>query len=197
MDLCRIGNLVRRERMRTNRRKFLKMFVALKYIERRENNTEAYIDTLIYDGEDISYRIISDVRSTGYILGFSAKNRLLVRDNSAYYTVNGNWQVHNYPITFNKDKVYDLTISAGVLTDNLTGLSVGNRTVNINNSHSMELYNKLDTGTGKVYRLTIFNKGKPIRDFIPAKRHDGEVGMYDLVGRKFYTSPNGVAFTGG
>lgn len=183
--------------MRTNRRKLFNPFVALKYIERRENNTEAYIDTLIYDGEDISYRIISDVRSTGYILGFSAKNRLLVRNDRAYYTVNGNWQVQDYHITFNKDKTYDLTISAGVLTDNLTGISVGNRTVNINNSHSMELYNKSDTATGKVYRLTIFNKGKPIRDFIPAKRHDGEVGMYDLVGRKFYTSPNGVAFTGG
>lgn len=184
--------------MRVNRRKLFKTFVTLKYIERRENNTEAYIDTLIYDGKDISYRIISDVRSTGYILGFSEKNRLLVLDNdTVYYTVNGKWQVSMYKITCNKDKTYDLTISAGVLTDNLTGKSVGNRTVNINNSRSMELYNKLDTGTGKVYRLTIFNKGKPIRDFIPAKRYDGEVGMYDIIGKKFYTSPNGVAFTGG
>ena len=34
--------------------------------------------------------------------------------------------------------------------------------------------------------------------FIPVKRKsDGVIGMYDLVGRKFYTSPNGVAFTGG
>lgn len=185
--------------MRTNRRKLFKQFVTLKYIERRENNIEAYIDTLIYDGEDISYRIISDVRSTGYILGHSQKNRLLVLNNDrAYYTVNGNWQVLSYLITFNKDKVYDLTISAGVLTDNLTGISVGNRTVNINNSHSMELYNKKDGSTGKVYRLTIFNKGKPIRDFIPAKNiNNGEVGMYDIIGKKFYTSPNGVAFMGG
>ena len=34
--------------------------------------------------------------------------------------------------------------------------------------------------------------------FIPVKRKsDGVIGMYELVGRKFYTSPNGVAFTGG
>lgn len=39
---------------------------------------------------------------------------------------------------------------------------------------------------------------KLVRNFIPAKRKsDGVIGMYDLVGRKFYTSPNGVAFTGG
>lgn len=33
--------------------------------------------------------------------------------------------------------------------------------------------------------------------FIPVKRNDGVIGMYDLVGKKFYTSPNGVAFSGG
>lgn len=44
----------------------------------------------------------------------------------------------------------------------------------------------------------IYDNGKLIRDFIPAKRKsDGVIGMYDLVGRKFYTSSNGVAFTGG
>lgn len=44
----------------------------------------------------------------------------------------------------------------------------------------------------------IYDNGKLIRDFIPAKRKlDGVIGMYDLVGRKFYTSQNGEAFTGG
>mgnify|MGYP006955269284 CR=1 FL=1 len=34
--------------------------------------------------------------------------------------------------------------------------------------------------------------------FIPVKRKpDGVIGMYDIVGRKFYTSPDGVSFTGG
>ena len=46
--------------------------------------------------------------------------------------------------------------------------------------------------------LNINDNGKPIRKFIPVKRKsDGMVGMYDLVEKKFYTSPNGVAFTGG
>ena len=48
------------------------------------------------------------------------------------------------------------------------------------------------------YSLIITYDGKPVRNFIPAKRKsDGVIGMYDLVGRKFYTSQNGVAFTGG
>ena len=39
---------------------------------------------------------------------------------------------------------------------------------------------------------------KLVRYFVACKRKsDGVIGMYDLVGRKFYTSPNGVAFLGG
>lgn len=50
----------------------------------------------------------------------------------------------------------------------------------------------------RLYENKIYQKDVLIRYFIPVKRKlDGMVGMYDLVGRKFYTSPNGVAFTGG
>lgn len=38
-----------------------------------------------------------------------------------------------------------------------------------------------------VYSLIITYDGKPVRNFIPAKRKlDGVIGMYDLVGKKFY-----------
>ena len=58
--------------------------------------------------------------------------------------------------------------------------------------------NKGNINIMNVYSLIITYDGKPVRNFIPAKRKsDGVIGMYDLVGRKFYTSPNGVAFTGG
>lgn len=50
----------------------------------------------------------------------------------------------------------------------------------------------------KIYFLKMTENGILVRDFIPVKRKsDGMIGMYDLVGRKFYISPNGVAFTGG
>lgn len=55
-----------------------------------------------------------------------------------------------------------------------------------------------DDSVVNVYSLIITYDGEPVRNFIPAKRKsDGVIGMYDLVGRKFYTSPNGVAFMGG
>ena len=58
--------------------------------------------------------------------------------------------------------------------------------------------NKKSYNNINMYSLIITYDGKPVRNFIPAKRKsDGVIGMYDLVGRKFYTSPNGVAFMGG
>lgn len=58
--------------------------------------------------------------------------------------------------------------------------------------------NNKTKNTNNVYSLIITYDGKPVRNFIPAKRRlDGVIGMYDLVGKKFYTSPNGIAFTGG
>lgn len=61
-----------------------------------------------------------------------------------------------------------------------------------------DIVNPNDIAKGKIWLLNINDNGKPIRKFIPVKRKsDGMIGMYDLVGRKFYISPNGVAFTGG
>ena len=69
---------------------------------------------------------------------------------------------------------------------------VGLGTIKFNNGRE-SYYNIIN-----VYSLIITYDGKPVRNFIPAKRKlDGVIGMYDLVGKKFYTSPNGEAFTGG
>ena len=49
-----------------------------------------------------------------------------------------------------------------------------------------------------VYGLKLWDGDTLVHDFIPVRcRSDGVIGMYDLVGRLFYTSPNGVEFKGG
>lgn len=49
-----------------------------------------------------------------------------------------------------------------------------------------------------LYRCKIFKGCKMVNYLVPAKRKsNGVIGMYDLVGRKFYTSPNGMLFSGG
>ena len=52
----------------------------------------------------------------------------------------------------------------------------------------------------KIFQIKISKDSNKKLDahFIPVKRNsDGAIGMYDLVGKKFYTSPNGVAFSVG
>lgn len=59
-------------------------------------------------------------------------------------------------------------------------------------------YNFFKPFKKRIYNFICSADGKRIVQLIPCKRKsDGVVGMYDLVGRKFYTSPNGVAFAGG
>ena len=59
-------------------------------------------------------------------------------------------------------------------------------------------YNFIKPLIARIYNFIYSADGKRIVQLTPCKRKlDGVVGMYDLVGRKFYTSPNGIAFTGG
>lgn len=49
-----------------------------------------------------------------------------------------------------------------------------------------------------IYSATIVKNGVTVRDFVPVKRDSDSVyGLYDLVTREFYTSPNGNNFSGG
>lgn len=60
-----------------------------------------------------------------------------------------------------------------------------------------------DVGKYKLYEFRIYesstdDKGCLIHDFIPVRRRsDGKIGLLDNVEGKFYTSPNGIDFTGG
>lgn len=49
---------------------------------------------------------------------------------------------------------------------------------------------------GKIFALTILNGGNLIRDFVPCVNASGAVGLYDLVGRKFYGNAGTGVFTG-
>lgn len=94
----------------------------------------------------------------------------------------------------------------------LAYVSYGNNNSNNNNlllfaskKITSDKNEKIDNSFDNIYEHKIFqikiskdSNKKLDAHFIPVKRKsDGVIGMYDLVGRKFYTSPNGVAFTGG
>ena len=46
--------------------------------------------------------------------------------------------------------------------------------------------NKFYYGSGRYRGCRIYDNGVLVRDFIPCKNHDGDVGMYDTLNAKFY-----------
>ena len=51
-------------------------------------------------------------------------------------------------------------------------------------------------GSMKLYACKIYNKNTLVRDFIPCINASGKVGLYDLVGKKFYTNAGTGVFIG-
>lgn len=49
----------------------------------------------------------------------------------------------------------------------------------------------------RVYSCKIYDNGTLIRDYVPAKRNDGEVGLYDTASGVFYTNAGTGAFIAG
>lgn len=59
-------------------------------------------------------------------------------------------------------------------------------------------YDKPSPATSKIYYFKLWEKGTLIRYLVPALELSTQLyGMYDLVGNKFYTSPEGSKFAGG
>lgn len=131
-----------------------------------------------------------------YRVGYGSGRHHYINKNVPLYGVGDmggtSWKLkQRYNISLNAN--HDFCINGEkILSLDGTKKFVGLGTIKFNET-SLKNYNSI-----KVYSLIITYDGKPVRNFIPAKRKsDGVIGMYDLVGRKFYTSPNGVAFMGG
>ena len=52
------------------------------------------------------------------------------------------------------------------------------------------------TGGLRIYSFQIYDDGTLVRDFFPCIKDDGEVGLYDLVGKQFYGNAGTGVFTG-
>ena len=54
-----------------------------------------------------------------------------------------------------------------------------------------------DAGTVSIYNCQIYDNGLLIRNYIPCKNASGTLGMYETVGKKFYTNAGSGTFTAG
>lgn len=195
--------------MRTDRRRMIRQSVLpmsydrLEYIE---NTSTAYIDCGLKPMYTFAYEIKTNIRSSDIILGCK-----YINDDSDYRIFRTGEGYLYFDVGYKRVMLPKITKptfhakfgnyfieSLDDTNNKITGSTFGEDMNKAQVSNIFIFYNGNKYSKGKIWLLKINRNDKTIRDFIPAKRKsDGVVGMYDLVGRKFYISPNGVAFTGG
>lgn len=192
--------------MRTNRR--MKLIPPYERIEYIESNGSSYIDTGIYGSDSLDIEI--SIHYTFKKSIFFLASRLSPKELT--YSLVGDASFSHIRFDYN-NTLNVLGYYIDKITIRKSGLSVFVNNVFKNNvskdkfttPSTLLLFGILQNGAvnsapagGKVYFLKMKENGVLVRDFVPAKRKsDGVICMYDLIGRKFYTSPNGVAFTRG
>ena len=196
--------------MRTNRRRTMKLISSYEIMEYIESNGSSYIDTGIYGSnlldieisissiikEQAGFFLISRVSNYERTYGIVQQPDLAIRfdyyNRLNYININNNkkkFTIRKSGLDIYVNNVFNQRLPESKFTTPSTLLMFGILQGSIVNS---------TPAGGKIYFLKMTENGMLVRDFIPVKRKsDGVIGMYDLVGRKFYTSPNGVAFTGG
>lgn len=182
--------------MRTNRRKG--GYFRYKKINYIENTSNATIETDIIATQDTKVELDFE----------AAENKLnytFLHGRNVFYIGSGNKDTINYVQLGNKNisiyakynkmkrHTYIIGCKYGFSVDGLSlygGISgdfVGQKAIVFVQGYK-----------GKCYGVKISEGNQLVRHFIPVKRKsDGVFGMYEIIGRKFYTSPNGEAFTGG
>ena len=182
--------------MRTDRRKsFYYRYKKINYIE---NTANATIETDIIATQDT--KVEMDFEAAENKLNYTflhGRNVFYIGsgpEDTVNYVLLGNVNISRYA-EYNKMKrhtyiigcKYGFSVDGLYLHGGVSGDFVGQKTITFVQGYK-----------GKCYGVKISEGNKLIRDYIPCKRKsDGVVGMYDLVGRKFYTSPFGEVFTGG
>lgn len=200
--------------MRTDRRKLMASrelpsnYERLEYIE---NTSKAYINTGI-DASHFDKVYCKMIRVD--IVGrwdtiwltrngnYTESSGLLVTNSNMFWFNHGSYDgISTIPCVLGK--MYETLYNNGTYTINGKTETVGSG--NPKNTHPCYIFvgntgGRLDNTytKAKIFDFKMYKGETIVLSLIPAKRKsDGVIGMYDLVGRKFYTSPNGVAFTGG
>ena len=173
----------------------------LKYLE---NPSTAYIDTGVVPSDDTVLQIQTNISHLGFVVGSrigydNGEIGVCIEEAGNFRLGFGSAYRHFYDLIYGSDYKFVLAKDRLTVNDQTINISGGSNSdfpiflFAIN--HSGEPFVNASTGL-KVYSCKIWEKAALVRDFVPM-RFNHQFGMYDLVGKKFYTSPNGIKFTGG
>ena len=178
----------------------MKLPIGYKELEYIETTGEQYIDTLFKPTSNSAIEIIFQSSATS--------GGLCVCDT--------NWQNNGFGIwvhaaCFGNRTIQNLTLygernavilDRGRLFKNGELLWEASATFSTQNTLTLFCLNRNGSkkefvSSAKVYSLKIYDNELPVRDFVPCKNSEDEVGLYDIVHSEFYlNSGNGVFSSG-
>lgn len=185
--------------MRTDRRRdSLSLYEKLRYISKTKGNN-VYINLGIDMTASKEIEVKSDyLFDYSQLIGTSTSFKFYPQKDIYWqFQINNRWiSLGVNPVTL-QDGIYSIIVRSGQIEDVYTGKKIGS-IMNIGGDAPITVFVDSYNSYGNVYYFNIKENGKYIMKLIPVKRKsDGMIGMYDKVGGKFYTSPNGAKFSGG
>ena len=186
-------------------------YTLLKYVE---TNGTQYIDTEFKPNNNsrivMDFESINDYTSmsNGLCPLFGARNGsssgafgIWFGDKTYPHYGNASYSANGYFTADIKNRiVYDM--NKNVVTVNDTVITCTNYTFNTNYNLCLLAFNNYGTidtrhPSGKLYSCQIYDDGVLIRDCLPCINTDGEIGLYDVVNRKFYGNAGTGTFIAG
>lgn len=198
--------------MRTNRRRSMKSFLILPYIE---GNSNQYIDTEVKPFKDIDfyydieYTSMKVVDTNNSIPTFGVCGSTYGWQKESFYVLyrddNKNLNIRAYEKAIINDMTQDCPFLHGrfqirmsysrwqliqknkiVAQQTLDGANIfPNMSIYIGNKHNSSNKNSSMKAYYKIYGCKIYQGKLLIRDFVPAK-YNGIKGMFETIGKKFY-----------
>ena len=185
-------------------------YILCEYIE---NTSNAYIDTKVFPNNNTNVEIRGTISTTKQYI-FGARTAAYTRAFGFYGIDNTNkarWDYGNRLVNgdfaLDLNVIYQISNNKNVITVYNESTETSNSITATNNTFTCQytMYyfgvnqqNVLAATTkGKLYYLKIYNGETLVRDYIPMYKISTDTyGLWDRVEEKFYTSPNGVKFTG-
>ena len=183
-------------------------------VEWIQSTGDQYIDTGVTSGPSI--RIVADVTFEDFIEGrqqsmlfgrsdSGANGMLFGKDERGFVSmVSDNYSWNIYGGGDNNRHTWD--ISSG--SQKIDGVQMSTSTFSNSSTRNLYLCARFVYGSGivtgakefvngKIYNVKIYRGSGLIRDFIPCYNSGGEIGLFDVIGYKFYTNAGTGTFTKG
>ena len=207
-----MGRIVDRRRVMGKKGLLPSGYTQLEYIE---NTSTAYIETDYYGtcGDEVEIIYKSNHRGSYFVIGWGdfdedgSYNRhygAFISDHVqlAHNTTYNNYYLdvqnkHTYLYKVENNVPYTLVDGVVKMVSTTTGSRPDKHTrFDIFACRSWPSY-KNTYAKGRCYSFTVKRDDVEIYHLIPCISKDSVVGLYDIINRKFYSSPNGVAFIAG